>query len=50
LVQDKNEPILGFAKKSETETLPMDESSLKAPIQMASTLVPSFEKNHGDSN
>ena len=46
LVQDRNKPTLGFDQKRdfnekrERESLAIDESSLKAPIQMDSTLVP----------
>ena len=41
-IQDENEPILVF--DGVRESLTMDASSLKAPIQMDSTLVPSFEE------
>jgi len=42
LVQDKNEPILGFNEKRSRKSLVMAESSLKAPIQKNSTLFSFF--------
>jgi len=35
---------LAFDEKMEKESLAMDESSIKAPIQMDSSLVPPFEE------
>jgi len=42
LIQDENESILSFDEAR--DSLAINESSLKSPIQMASTLVPSFEE------
>ena len=42
MVEDKSKRILGFNEVR--ESFSTDESSIKASIQMVSTLVPSFEE------